>query len=140
MPILTEIFGGIKEKMHIQNPGFDYIVNTGSKVDVKTALLKETNSGSIGWSYPIRYNRVTDYFLLLAIDDLDNRNILHVWLIHKNDIVVTKYSGQGKFYNREKIRMTNKQYYLYMFEKYEWTNKLKCLKDIQRKLKDMEIE
>lgn len=104
IPILIEIFGCISERMCPQNPGFDFIVNGGGKVDVKTALLNMTNSGSIGWSYPIRYNRIADYFLLIAMDDLENRNILHIWLMYKNDII---NSGSRKFCSREKIWMTN---------------------------------
>ena len=139
-PILTEIW--IKEKMPSKNPGYEYIVNGEYKIDVKTTTLKlDRRNGNYIWPFHIDYNDITDYFLLLALDDIESKNLIHVWLIHKYDMV-TKGIGKGyvieKFYIRDKITMRNDPKYLSEFEKYDLIDKLKCINTIIDILKSIE--
>jgi len=140
-PILIEIFGSVEKRMLKPNyPGYEYVVKGGYKIDVKTATFnKKLNN----WTFAIRHNNTADYFLLLAFDS-ENKDLLHVLLIEKNEIVRQGTGAFGyvmeKFYKRESFSMSSNPrsplHLIYFKKKYEWTDKLKCLKECHDKLKD----
>ena len=120
--ILPEIFGGIEREMPYGNPKYDFIAKNGIKVDVKSRCIREY-PGWRGWEPHIRFNETTDYFLILAFDNRENLNLIHVWLIGGNEII-----RGHKFYMRDSIKITDKSKSLLEFQTYELTNKLECLK------------
>lgn len=141
-PILIEIFGAIKEKMHSRNPGYEYVVNGGYKIDIKTTTLKlDTRNGNYIWPFHIDHNDITDYFLLLALDNIENKNLMHIWLVHKYDMII-KGIGHGyiieEFYIRNKITIRNDPRYLSEFKKYDWIDKLKCINVVTDILNNIE--
>jgi hypothetical protein len=121
--ILPEMFGGIEQEMPYGNPWYDFLVKGNIKVDVKSCCLKETK-GWIGWEPHVRYNNVTDYFVILAFDDRENLHLVHTWLIGKDEII----RGE-KFYNRDSIKITNKYRYLLHFKRFDWIGRLECLRN-----------
>lgn len=132
IPILTEIFGGIEKRMPYGNHGYEYIVNGEDKIDCKSGKMILNSSGSTYWAFGIYYNKIADYFLLLAFDDMDGLNLIHVWLIKKDEII------RGRKLNQfSDFKITNIHKKLSEFQKYDWIDKLKCLKDIQNRLKEI---
>lgn len=140
--ILIDIFGSIEKKMANNYPGYDRIVRGGYKIDIKTAQLRSNR-----WQFRIENNDKTDYFLLLSFDE--NLELLHVWLIEKNEIVRKVIGGSGKsirmekFYRRETINIYNNlesMMHFKYFEKYDWIGRLRCLIDVQDKLKKLRCE
>lgn len=119
--ILPEIFGGIEQEMSYGNPWYDFLVKGNIKVDVKSCCLREMK-GWIGWEPHVRFNSVTDYFVILAFDDRENLHLVHIWMIGKNEII-----RGDKFYNRGSIKITNKYRYLLPFKRFDWIDKLECI-------------
>jgi len=120
--ILPEIFGGIEQEMPYGNPYYDFLVKGNIKIDVKSCCLRKLK-GWIGWEPHVRFNNVTDYFIILAFDDRDNLNLIYVWLIGKNEII-----RDNKFYKRDSIKITNTNRGVLEFKRFDWTDKLECLK------------
>lgn len=122
IPILTEIFGCIEKIMPYGNTGYDIIVKGGHKIDVKSPVLNKTSNF---WQFDIGYNKIADYYLLIALDNRENLCIMRVWLIHRDDIIRGR-----ELWKRYQLYITNKPRYLWQFEKYEWTDKLECIRHI----------
>lgn len=125
-PILTEIFGSIDKTMPYCYPGYEYVVKRGLKIDVKTANLSLSNVDGIfydSWSFHIKCNNIADYFLLLAFDNLEDKTLLHILLVGKNEMVRKK-----RFNRFDHLKITNSYKGLLHFLKYDWINKLNCLK------------
>lgn len=120
--ILPEMFGGIEKEMPYGNPSYDFLVKGNIKVDVKSCCLREMK-GWVGWEPHVRHNNATDYFLILAFDDRENLNLVYVWLIGKNEII-----RGNKFYMRDSIKITNTRRGALEFKRFDWTDKLECLK------------
>lgn len=120
--ILPEMFGGIEQEMPYGNPSYDFLVKGNIKIDVKSCCLREMK-GWIGWEPHVRFNNVTDYFVILAFDDRDNLNLIFVWSIGKNEII-----RGNKFYMRDSIKITNTRRGVLEFKRFDWTDKLECLK------------
>lgn len=120
--ILPEIFGGIEQEMPFGHPKYDFIVTNNIKVDIKSCTLRELK-GWIGWEPHVRWNKVTDYFAMLAFDDRENLNLFHIWVIQKDEII-----RGNKFYRRDSIKITNKTRQLLEFKRFDYINKLECLK------------
>lgn len=120
--ILPEMFGGIEQEMPYGNPSYDFLVKGNIKVDIKSCCLREMK-GWIGWEPHVRFNNVTDYFVILAFDDRDNLNLIFIWSIGKNEII-----RGNKFHMRDSIKITNTRRGLLEFKRFDWTDKLECLK------------
>ena len=75
--ILADVFNNV-ERMPNGNTGFDFICGKGYKIDVKSACLGEKSNH---WQFQIRQNTIADYFLLLAFDNRNDLNPVHLWLI-----------------------------------------------------------
>ena len=80
--VLSKIFKNVK-RMPMNNPGYDFICNHEKKIDVKAACLLISRGC---WTFPIRKNTKTDFFLLVAFDNRRDLNPQHIWLIPAGDI------------------------------------------------------
>lgn len=65
------------EVMPYGNPGYDFVCNKGYKVDAKSSCMRKNG----GWVFIINHNTTADYFMLVAYDNRDDLNPIHVWLI-----------------------------------------------------------
>ena len=83
--VLSNIFKDVK-RMGINNSGFDFVCNKGYKIDVKASVLHKNKYKNPYWQFGIRQNNIPDYFLLIAFDNRENLNPLHVWLVPKDKI------------------------------------------------------
>ncbi len=126
--ILIEIFGTIEKKMPYGNIGYDRIVKGRYKIDIKTSVLDNKLNR---WTFDIYRNKTATHFLLIAFDNRDNLNIIHVWLIKGEDIIRGR-----KLSLFSCLTISNNEIYMRNFEQYDYINKLKCLEDIQNKIKE----
>lgn len=130
---LLTIFNDVK-KMYANNPRFDFICKDPKyesikkyhqfklydkeyKIQLKLRTLKYKNN-RIYWDFNIRYNDA-DYFILCGFDNRNDLNILHIWLINKDEII-----GDRKFWRRDTFCITNRYKYLLEFKKYELKDEL----------------
>lgn len=123
--ILPEMFGSIEREMPCGNPSYDFLVKGNIKVDIKSCCMREMN-GWAGWEPHVRFNNITDYFVILAFGDIENLSLRHIWMIGKNEII-----RGNKFYNRSSIKITNKYRFLLLFKRFDWIDKLESLKNIK---------
>lgn len=114
--ILIVHFGGIEKRMPYNHPYYEFMVKGEYSIQVKTRTLIY-HEGWEGWYFMIGHNNIADYFLLLAFDNRENKNLLHIWLIKRDEII-----REEKFYNRDSITITNIPEYLLEFQKYELKN------------------
>lgn len=63
------------------NPGFDIICNKDRMIDIKSSCKHFPGNNTPCWMFNINYNTTADYFLLLAFDNREYLNPLHVWLV-----------------------------------------------------------
>ena len=61
--------------------GYDMICNKGKKIDVKTACIGLQNVKYPRWEFHIDYNTTADFFILVAFDNIEMLNLLHIWMI-----------------------------------------------------------
>jgi hypothetical protein len=134
-PILTEIFGGIEKRMPNNYSGYERIVKGGYKVDIKTATMTVVDNEYL-WPFQIRYNDMADYFLLLAFGNRKDKNLIHIWLIKRNEMIKKRGYKKEEFYKRISIKIYNRPEYLSLFQKYEYIDKLLCINEINDILKD----
>lgn len=69
------------EMMSYGHSGYDLICNKGMKIDVKTAVVTLNNGKNQHWQFTISKNKIADYFILVAIDNRTDLNLIHQWLI-----------------------------------------------------------
>jgi hypothetical protein len=74
--ILSKIFKDVKV-MPLNNHGYDIICNRDKKIDIKSSATG--NKGS--WHFDIVRNKIANYFLLIAFDNRNDLNPVHLWLI-----------------------------------------------------------
>ena len=74
--LLRHYFNDV-EVMPYGNPGYDFICNTGKKIDAKSSCL--TKDGR--WTFNIKHNKEADFFFCVAYDNRKDLNILHIWLL-----------------------------------------------------------
>lgn len=134
--ILEMIFEHIEE-MPINNNGFDFICkdprlefinkfpiyklerNEEYKIDAKCASLTEIHK----WKFHIRNNIISDYFLLIGIDNRSNLEPSYIWLIRGDEIIRNK-----KINDRYIFGVTNEEKYLGAIQKYLLEDELMCFK------------
>ena len=68
------------------NPGYDFICDNNYKIDAKASCRHIRFSRNDSWLFNINKNQVADYFACLAINNCDDLNIEHFWLIPGNII------------------------------------------------------
>jgi len=114
------------------NRGYDFICGKGFKVDVKSRCFNDSETKDF-WIFQINRNKIADYFLLLAFDNREDLNPLHIWLIKGDEII-----NNGKLNDKTGLRIQNSINILQRFNKYEQTNKLEELKECCNNLKGVE--
>lgn len=145
---LNVIFENV-ERMKYTNYGFDFTCNNISKefinkhptfklevnkeyrIQIK-ARCRRIYEKYIRWDFPIKYNNA-DYFILVAFDNRENLNIIHVWIFHKNDIV-----RGDKFWRRDSFTITDVPFKLEEFLDHELIEELELLKKLFKE-SDVEI-
>lgn len=126
--ILSKIFNNV-QRMPLKNPGYDFICIKNHKIDVKSACIHRNK-----WLFHIYNNKIADYFLLLAFDNRNDLNPMHMWLIRRDEVINTKRTS---FPINEKLGITiyNSSYGLSIYTKYEIKNKLDKVKMCCNELK-----
>ncbi len=76
--VLSNVFQNV-ERMIPNNPGYDFICNKGYKIDVKSSCRSTIRPNT--WKFGINNNKIADYFLLLAFNNIDELIPEHFWLI-----------------------------------------------------------
>lgn len=137
------------EYMKYGNRGFDFIckdpkqefIDRYPQLKLKREIEYKIQStarcldfGTDHSHFPIMYNDIPEYFIFSSWDNRDNLNLLHVWMIHKNEIVRGR-----KFWRRAAINITNRPRYLTEFNRYELINELDKLQETIKELKDNEF-
>lgn len=79
--ILSKIFKDVKV-MPLNNHGYDIICNQDKKIDIKSSATGYKSK----WMFNIKKNIIADYFLLIAFDNRNDLNPVHLWLIPGEDI------------------------------------------------------
>ncbi len=125
--ILPIIFGGIKKEMPSNHPGYEFIVKGEYKVDCKGSTLVYFRDQL---NFDISHNDVADYFLCVAIDNIEDLNVLYVWIFKKDDIIRGR-----KFYQIDNFSIINRKEYLSEFSLYDVTDKLGDLKEFNKELR-----
>lgn len=74
------------------NPGYDFICNSGKKIDVKASCI------NIGrqWTFSIKRNQIADYFLLVAFNNRSDLVPMHAWMIPGNVLNNLQRTSIGK--------------------------------------------
>lgn len=67
-------------------PGYDIVCNRGKKIDVKSSTTHSRHSKYPFWTFHIDYNKIADFFILVAFDDKEDLNPLHMWMIPGKEI------------------------------------------------------
>ena len=83
--VLSKYFKNIT-RMKFGNVGYDYVCERGYKIDVKLSCLHKQESGNKFWSFRIKKNTISDFFLCLAFDNRTDLNPRYLWLIPGNII------------------------------------------------------
>lgn len=141
--VLSMIFEKI-ENMRCNNSGFDFICKNPIeefienrpifnfakegeyKINVKCRRLSDNSYNYNKWNFPIRYNDISDYFLLIGFNgEYDDNKLepLFAWLFRKNEIIRGR-----KFCEFGGFGITNNPYYLEWLRAYELKNELRRLK------------
>jgi len=121
--LLSKIWNNVI-RMSNGNRGYDFICGKRFKVDVKSSCLCNDK-----WNFKIKKNKITDYFLLLAFDNREDLNPLHIWLIKgEQQILCVKVN------DRKCMVVSDNN--ISLFKKYEQTDKLDKLVDCCNTLKE----
>ena len=70
-------------------PGYDFTCQKGKKVDAKASAIhirQNVNSRVVNWQFAIRRNKIPDFFLCVAYNNIDNPTPLHIWMIPAEEI------------------------------------------------------
>jgi len=78
--VLSAVFKNVN-RMPNGNKGYDFICNSGCKIDVKSCVDRSAKLGISHWAFGIKQNKIADYFLCLAFDNRIDLNPIHLWLI-----------------------------------------------------------
>ena len=128
--VLSCVFENV-QRMHVMNIGYDFICGKGHKIDVKSACFFRDGS----WRFNIRKNKIADFFLIIAFDNRKDLNPLHIWLIKSDEIIKTERS-MFRLNDKVSIFISNTDYGLKNYKKYEITDKLEKVIDICNELKE----
>ena len=73
------------EVMPHGNTGYDIVCNKGKKIDIKSGCIV-FNKGYPRWQFNIGRNKIADFFILVAFDNVEDLNPLHLWMIPGHEI------------------------------------------------------
>ena len=74
------------EVMPYSFSGYDIICNHGKKVNVKAACITLVKSKYSHWSFHINYNKIADFFICVAFDNVEDLNPIHMWMIPGKEV------------------------------------------------------
>lgn len=82
--VIASMFGSVAEPYN--NPDIDFVCPQGYKMQVKVSSMRYNHNKPIGWSFGIKKNKTADYFILVAvneINDIDKEDFkpLYIWLM-----------------------------------------------------------
>jgi len=122
--ILSKIFENV-QRMPNNNVGYDFICNRGYKIDVKTSCLKMDSKTGIKttFGFKIKHNKIADYFLLLAFDNREDLNPIHMWLIKGEEVIKSDVSSM-KLNDRLNFGFSIRGDIIKQISKYELNDKL----------------
>lgn len=83
--VLNNVFKNAK-RMPYGNRGYDFVCGRGYKIDVKSGCMLHSKGEADKWMFRIERNKIADCFLLIAFDDRESLNPLHLWLFPGEDI------------------------------------------------------
>lgn len=127
--VLSCVFDNV-QRMHVMNIGYDFICGKGHKIDVKSGCLFRDGN----WRFGIRKNKIADFFLIIAFDNRKDLNPLHIWLIKGEEMIKTERSTI-KLNDKLNLFISNTEYGLKNFKKYEIMDKLDKVIEICNELK-----
>jgi len=129
--ILSHMFDNV-QRMSYGNPGYDFICNKGYKIEVKSACLCKIISRYkheyFSWRFTIKKNRTADYFLLLAFDNRNDLNPMHIWLIKRGEIIETIFT-KVCINDKQLLSIQNIIRSINKYSKYELPSKLEKIKN-----------
>lgn len=121
-------------------PQFKLERNKEYNIQLKVRCLVYAPDSSPRWNFhvdtynnfAIDRNNIPDYFIFSAWDDRNNLEPLHIWMIHKDEMVRIGRNRINKrvLWNRTGLSIYDSQRSLSEFEKYELKNELKILKKL----------
>jgi len=118
------------QRMPPNNPKFDYICGNGYKIQAEARCLMYYNNNS-RLEFRVDYNNIADYFLFGGFDNRIDKNLLYLWLIHKNEII------RGiELWKRNDLSITNSFYGIEPFKKYEVIDKLDKFKECMNRRRE----
>lgn len=117
---IAKIYEG-SQRMPYCNPGYDIICPKGYKIDVKSTVLNRYNT----LNFRINQNMITDYFALIAFNNIIELKPMYMWLIQGDEDV---YGCPIR--TLDTLTILNEPTHLYRYKKYEKTDKLEKLRDI----------
>lgn len=120
--LLSKIFEDV-QRMPNNFSGYDFICGKGFKIDVKSCSFNKIEKM---WRFYILKNKTADYFLLLAFDNREDLNPLHIWLIRGDEIVGIK-GKLNSLNNKNSICIGNTELSLKKYKCYEQNEKLEKL-------------
>lgn len=114
--VLSKVFKNVK-RLPINNKGYDFVCDKGYKIDVKSSCLSHNF-----WRFGVHKNRIADYFLLLAFDNRNNLNPIHLWLIGGAEPV--GINNEVPLNNKSSLSIRDDNESLWIYEPYEVSDKL----------------
>lgn len=82
--VAERVLSGVFKDVNVMPPnhhGYDFICNSGKKIDVKSSCVVLNKGKRVSWGFTINKNTVADFFLCIAFDNRDDLNPLHLWLL-----------------------------------------------------------
>ena len=61
--------------------GYDIVCGKGFKIDVKAACVTTIRNKYSRWRFAIRNNKIADFFILVAFDNIEDLNPVHLFMI-----------------------------------------------------------
>ena len=83
--LLSNVFINVV-RMPFHNHGYDFVCGKGFKVDVKSSCIGTHYLKQPNWHFSISKNIIADYFALLALDNRQSLNPMHLWIVPGNVI------------------------------------------------------
>ena len=128
--ILPLIFNNVEMKPY-GYPGYDAICSRNLKIQVKSSCLHIKDNSCF---FSIKKNKVADYFFMVAFDNRENLNVIHIWLIKSDENIKTQ-SFDGKLNERSGFTISNSEKILKKYVKYEIVDKLEEIQKICNEFK-----